>query len=52
MDLDEVATRLGSVTDGGTISRLPQLLAGDPHWEAIATAVTRRGGGPARPLPR
>ena len=41
MDLDEVATRLGSVTDGRTISRILQLLAGDPRWEAIAAAVTR-----------
>ena len=41
MDLDEVATRLGSVTDGRTISRLLQLLADDPHWDAIAAAVTR-----------
>jgi hypothetical protein len=40
MEFDEVATRLGSVTDGRTISRLLQLLAGDPRWEAIATAVT------------
>jgi AraC-like DNA-binding protein len=44
MDLDEVATRLGSVTDGRTISRLLQLLADDPRWEAIATAVTRLAG--------
>ena len=41
MDLDEVATRLGSATDGRTISRILQLLAGDPRWEAIAAAVTR-----------
>lgn len=41
MDLDEVATRLGSVTDSRTISRLLQLLVDDPRWEAIATAVTR-----------
>jgi TniQ len=41
MDLDETATRLGSVTDGRTISRILQLLAGDPCWEAIAAAVTR-----------
>lgn len=41
MGLDEVATRLGSVTDGRTISRLLQLLADDPRWEAIAAAVTR-----------
>ena len=41
MELDEVATRLGSVTDGRTISRLLQLLADDPHWDAIAAAVTR-----------
>jgi hypothetical protein len=41
MDLDEVATTLGSVTDGKTISRILQLLAGHPHWEAIAAAVTR-----------
>ena len=41
MDLDEAATRLGSVTDGHTMSRILQLLAGDPRWEAIATAVTR-----------
>lgn len=41
MELDEVATRLGSVTDGRTISRLLQLLADDPRWEAISTAVTR-----------
>jgi predicted DsbA family dithiol-disulfide isomerase len=41
MEFDEVATRLGSVTDGRTISRLLQFLSGDPHWDAIATAVTR-----------
>ena len=41
MDLDEAAARLGSVTDSRTISRLLQLLAGDPRWEAIAAAVTR-----------
>ena len=41
MELDEVATRLGSVTDGRTISRILQLLADDPRWEAIAAAVTR-----------
>ena len=41
MELDEVATRLGSVTDARTISRLLQLLADDPRWEAIAAAVTR-----------
>ena len=41
MELDEVATRLGSVTDGRTISRLLQFLADDPHWDAIAAAVTR-----------
>lgn len=41
MELDEVATRLGSVTDGRTISRLLQFLADDPHWDAIADAVTR-----------
>jgi DNA-binding transcriptional LysR family regulator len=41
MELDEVATRLGSVTDGRTISRLLQLLVDDPRWEAIAAALTR-----------
>jgi DNA-binding transcriptional LysR family regulator len=41
MELDEVATRVGSVTDGRTISRLLQLLAGHPRWEAISAAVTR-----------
>ena len=39
MSLGEVATRLGSVTDGRTISRILQLLAGHPRWKAIATAV-------------
>ena len=41
MDLGEAATRLGSVTDDRTISRILRLLADDPCWEAIATAVTR-----------
>jgi hypothetical protein len=41
MELDEAATKLGSVTDGRTISRLLQFLADDPHWAAIAAAVTR-----------
>ena len=41
MDLDEAAARLGRVTDGRTISRILQLLAGDPRWETIAAAVTR-----------
>lgn len=41
MTLDEIATRIGSVTDGRTISHLLQLLADDPRWEAIAAAVTR-----------
>lgn len=41
VELDEAATRLGSVTDGRTISRLLQFLADDPHWNAIAAAVTR-----------
>ena len=41
MELDEAATRLGSVTDGRSISRLLQLLAEDPHWEGIAAAVAR-----------
>jgi hypothetical protein len=41
MDLGEVATRLGAVTDDRTISRLLQLLAGNPRWGAVATAVTR-----------
>jgi hypothetical protein len=41
LELDEVAARLGSVTDGRTISRLLQLLADDPRWEAIAAGVTR-----------
>jgi hypothetical protein len=41
MGLDEVAARLGSVTDDRTISRLLQILAGNPRWAAIATAVTR-----------
>lgn len=41
MDLDQVATTLGSVTDGRGISRILQLLAGHPRWEAIAAAVTR-----------
>ena len=41
MELDEVAARLGSVTDSRTISRLLQLLADHPRWEAIAAAVTR-----------
>lgn len=39
MDLDGAAIRLGSVTDGLTISRILQLLADDPHWEAIAAAI-------------
>jgi hypothetical protein len=37
MDLDEVATRLGSVT----VSRILQLLVDHPRWDAIAAAVTR-----------
>ena len=41
MELDEVATRLGSATDSRTISRLLQFLADDPHREAIAAALTR-----------
>jgi hypothetical protein len=41
MDLGEAAVRLGPVTDSQTISRILQLLAGDPCWEAIAAAVTR-----------
>jgi TniQ len=41
MDLDETATRLGSVTDGPTISRILQLLVDHPRWDAIAAAVTR-----------
>jgi hypothetical protein len=41
MELDEVAARLGPVTDSRTISRLLQLLADHPRWEAIAAAVTR-----------
>jgi DNA-binding transcriptional LysR family regulator len=41
IELDEVATRLGSITDGQTISRLLQLLVDDPSWDAIAAAVTR-----------
>jgi hypothetical protein len=41
MELDEAAASLGSVTDGRTISRLLQLLAEDPHWEATAAAVAR-----------
>jgi hypothetical protein len=41
MELDEAATRLGSVTDGRSISRLLQFLADDPHWDAIAAVVTR-----------
>ena len=41
MHLDEVSTRLGSVTDGRTVSRLLQLLVDDPRWEAIAAAATR-----------
>jgi hypothetical protein len=41
MEFDEVATRLGSVTDGRAISRGLHLLVGDPHWEAVATAVVR-----------
>jgi hypothetical protein len=41
MELDEAATKLGSVIDGRTISRLLQFLADDPHWDAIAAAVTR-----------
>jgi hypothetical protein len=41
MELDEVASRLGSVTDGRSISRILQLLVDDPHWEAIAAAATR-----------
>jgi TniQ/Bacterial regulatory helix-turn-helix protein, lysR family len=41
MDLDQVATTLGSVTDGRGISRILQLLAGHLRWEAIAAAVTR-----------
>jgi AraC-like DNA-binding protein len=57
MELDEVTTRLGSVTDGRTISRLLQFLADDPHWDAIAAAVTRRllrpatASAMARPVP-
>jgi hypothetical protein len=41
MELDKAAARLGSVTDGRTISRLLQFLADDPHWYDIAAAVTR-----------
>jgi len=41
MELDEVATRLGSVTDGRAVSRVLQLLVDDSRWDAIATAVTR-----------
>lgn len=41
MELGEVAARLGSVTDGRTISRLLQLLADNPRWQTIAAAVTR-----------
>jgi hypothetical protein len=41
MELDEVAARLGPVTDSRTISRLLQLLADHPRWQAIAAAVTR-----------
>ncbi len=41
VELDEAAIRLGSVTYGRTISRLLQFLADDPHWDAIAAAVTR-----------
>jgi hypothetical protein len=41
MELDKVAAGLGSVTDGRTISRLLRFLADDPHWDAIAAAVTR-----------
>jgi hypothetical protein len=41
MELDEVATSLGSVTDDRTISRVLQFFADNPRWEAIATAVTR-----------
>jgi AraC-like DNA-binding protein len=41
MELDEVATRLGPVTDARTISRLLQFLVDDPRWEAVTTAVTR-----------
>lgn len=40
-ELEEAAARLGSVTDGRTISRLLQLLVDDPRWGAVATAVTR-----------
>ena len=41
MDLDEAAARLDQATDGRTISRILQLLAGDPRWETIAAAVIR-----------
>jgi AraC-like DNA-binding protein len=41
MDLVEVATRLGSVTDDRAISRVLQILVDHPRWEAIATALTR-----------
>jgi TniQ protein len=41
MDLDEAAHSLGAVTDGRTISRILQLLARHPRWEAITVAVAR-----------
>jgi hypothetical protein len=41
MELGEVTTGLGSVIDDRTLSRVLQLLAGNPRWVAIATAVTR-----------
>jgi hypothetical protein len=44
MELDEAAASLGSVTDRRTISRLLQLLADDPRWEAIAVAIMRLAG--------
>ena len=47
MELDEVATRLGSVTDGRTISRLLQLLVDDPRWGGH-----RGRGDPGCCLPR
>lgn len=41
IELDEAADMLGAATDGVTISRILQFLADDPHWESIATALTR-----------
>lgn len=40
-ELGEAAAMLGSVATATGVSRLLRLLAADPRWEAIATAMTR-----------